>query len=112
MLWNKVVVTLVVVLISYKTSASGTVSVDGKDIKTRNELHSLLIKQLNFPTYYGRSLNSIYEVLSTDFRGDNIIKIKHASLLKAKLGTDYIDGFIQSILDASEDNSRVVLVIE
>jgi hypothetical protein len=34
------------------------------------------------------------------------------SLLKAKLGADYIDGFIQSVMDASEDNPRIILVIE
>lgn len=112
MLWNKVVVTLAVVLLSFQIRASGTVFIDGKDLRTRNDLHSLLTKQLNFPTYYGRNLNSIYEVLSTDFRGDNIIKVKHVSLLKAKLGADYIDGFIQSVMDASEDNPRIILVIE
>jgi RNAse (barnase) inhibitor barstar len=99
-------------LISFQVMASGSVLIDGKDIKTRDQLHNQLSKKLGFPGYYGRSLTSIYEVLSTDFRGDNIIKIKHVNLLKAKLGGEYIDGMIQSIMDASQDNSHIVLVLE
>lgn len=112
MLWNKVVVTLSVVLLSFRVMASGTISLDGKDIKSRDDLHSLLIKKLNFPSYYSRTLNSVYEILSTDLKSDNVIKIKHVSLLKAKLGADYVDGFIQSVMDASEDNPRIIMVVE
>lgn len=112
MLLNKAVVALGGLLLSYQVMASGSVLINGKEIKSREQLHILLAKQLSFPGYYGKNLDSLYDVLSSDFTGDNIIKIKHVNMLKAKLGPEYIDGFIQAIMDASEDNPRIILVLE
>lgn len=112
MLWNKAVVLLSGILLSFQVMASGSAIIDGKEIKSRDQLHMLLAKQLSFPGYYGRNLDSLYDVLSSDYSGDSIIKIKHVNLLKVKLGGEYIDGFIQAIRDASEDNPRIILVLE
>ncbi|MFA6237309.1 MAG: barstar family protein [Bacteriovorax sp.] len=99
-------------LLSFQVMASGSVLINGKEIKTRDDLHTLLAKQLNLPSNYARNMDSLYYMLSTDFAGNNIIKIKHVNSLKAKLGADYIDGFIQAIMDASEDNPRIIIVLE
>ena len=99
-------------LLSFQVMASGSVVISGKDIKNRDQLHALLAKQLNFPHYYGKNADALYDTLSSDFSGDSIIKISHVNLLKAKLGSDYIESVIQAIMDASEDNPRVILVLE
>lgn len=99
-------------LMSFQLMASGSVLISGKEIKSRDDLHNLIAKQLNFPTYYGRNLDSLYDVLSTDFTGQTVIKIKFLSILKSKLGEDYTDAFIQVIMDASEDNPRIILLLE
>lgn len=112
MLWNKAMVALGGILLSFQVMASGSVLINGKEIKSREQLHTLIAKQLGFPGDYGRNLDSLYDVLGSDFSGANIIKIKHLNLLKAKLGSDYIDAFIQAIMDASEDNPRIILVLE
>lgn len=112
MLWNKAVMFSTGVLLSFQVMASGSVLINGKEIKSRGQLHTLLAKQLSFPKYYGRTLDSLYDILSSDYSGDSIIKIKHVNLLKAKLSSEYVDGFIQAIMDASEDNPRIVLVLE
>lgn len=112
MLWNKAMVALGGILLSFQVMASGSVNIDGKEIKTRDQLHTLLAKQLHFPGFYGRTIDSLYDILSTDYSGDNIIKIKHLNLLKAKLGTEYTEGIIQAIMDASEENPRIILVLE
>jgi len=62
--------------------------------------------------YYARTVDSLYDTLSTDYTGETVIKIKHVSILKAKLGSEYIEGMIQSIMDAAEDNPRVIMVLE
>ncbi len=100
------------VLLSFQVMASGSISINGKEIKSRDELHTLMAKQLSFPGYYARNLDSLYDVLSSDYTGSNIIKIKHVNLLKLKLGTEFVEGFIQAIMDASEDNPRIILVLE
>ena len=74
--------------------------------------HHLIAKKLNFTQGYTKSSESLYDILSSDFRGDSIIKFKHLSILKAKLGTDYIENFVQAIENASVDNNRIVLLLE
>ena len=86
--------------------------INGKIIKNRDQLHAIFAKQLNFPSNYGKTLDSLYETLSSDFTGDCIIKIKPVNLLKAKLGSEYIDDMIQVIMDAAEENAHIILVLE
>lgn len=99
-------------LLSFQLLASGSVLINGKEIKSKEHLHNLLAKNLNFPSYYGRNLDSLYDVLSTDFSGQTVIKIKHLSILRSKLGPDYAEAFVQTIMDASEDNPKIILVLE
>jgi hypothetical protein len=54
----------------------------------------------------------LYDSLSSDYSGQSIIKIKHVNLLKAKLGSEYIDAMIQAIMDAAEENPHIILVLE
>ncbi len=112
MLFRGAIVTLIGILFSFHAFASGEVLINGKEIKNRDQLHTHIAKNLNFPRFYGRTLDSLYDVVSTDFSGESIIKIKHLNILKAKLGTDYIEGMVQSIMDAAEDNRHVILVLE
>lgn len=99
-------------IFSFQVMASGSVLIDGKEIKTKDQLHNIIAKNLNFPHYYGKNLEALYEVLSSDFTGDSIVKIKHVNLLKAKIGSDYIESMIQVIMDAADDNPHLILVIE
>lgn len=100
------------ILLSFQLMASGSVLINGKEIKNRDQLHTLFARQLNFPRTYGKNLDALYENLSSDYAGESIIKIKHVNLLKAKLGTEYIDAMIQAIMDAAEENPHVILVLE
>lgn len=99
-------------LMSFQVMASGSVLINGKEIKSQDHLHTILAKQLNFPNHYGKNLDALYDMLSTDFSGQTVIKIKFVSILKSKLGSDYTDALIQAIMDASEDNPKVILVLE
>ena len=109
---KKALVLLVGMFLSHQVMASGSALINGKDIKNHNELHSAFAKQLNFPPKYGKSLDALYENLSIDYSGESIIKIKYLNLLKAKIGTEYIEAFIASIREASEENPRIILVLE
>ena len=106
------VVVCLSMLMSFQVMASGTALINGKEVKSQDDFHTKLAKQLNFPKYYGKNLDALYDILSTDLGNQNIIKIKHLSILKSKLGADYMEALIQAILDASQDNPKVVLLIE
>ena len=109
---KKALLALVGVLLSFQVYASGSVVINGKLIKDRDSLHAIFAKQLNFPSNYGKTLDSLYENLSSDYSGESIIKIRPINLLKAKLGSDYINSMIQIIMNAAENNSHIILVIE
>ena len=106
------IVALSAMLLSFQVMASGSVLINGKEIKSQEHLHNTLAKELNFPRHYGKTLDALYDTLSTDFSGQTIIHIKYQSILRSKLGADYTDAFIQTIMDASDDNSKVILVLE
>ena len=99
-------------LMSFQLLASGSILINGKEIKSQDHLHTLFAKQLNFPTSYGKNLDALYDVLSADVSGQTMIKFKSLSILKSKLGAEYTDAFIQAIMDASEDNPKIVLLLE
>jgi RNAse (barnase) inhibitor barstar len=105
-------IALVTLLLSFQVMASGSVLINGKEVKSHDHLHSLFAKQLNFPSNSGKSVDALYEALSSDLTGQTIIKIKSMSILKIKLGPDYMEGVIKAISDASEDNPKIVLLLE
>ena len=102
----------VAMLMSYQVMGAGSVLINGKEVKSQEDIHIQLAKQLSFPKSYGKTLDSLYYALITDMGNQNIIKIKHLSILKSKLGADYIESLIQIISDASQDNPKVVLLVE
>lgn len=109
---KKAIVALGGILMSFQLMASGTALINGKEVKSQDHLHTMLAKQLNFPNYYGKNLDALYEILSNDHSGQTIIKIKFLAILKNKIGADYTEALIQAIMDASEDNPKILLVLE
>lgn len=109
---KKTMVALGGMLMSFQVLASSSILINGKEVKSQEHLHALLAKELNFPSNYGKNLDSLYDTLSTDFSGQTMIKIKSLSILKSKLGADYTEALIRVIMDASEDNPKVVLLLE
>lgn len=70
------------------------IEIDGKLIK--KDGHDYLKKALNFPDYYGKNLDALYDCL-TDIGVDTEIILKN----KNYVSNDVIETFI----DASEENS-------
>ena len=70
------------------------IELDGKLIK--KDGHDYLKKSLNFPDYYGKNLDALYDCL-TDIGVDTEIVLKN----KSYVSYDIVDTFI----DASEENS-------
>lgn len=109
---RNLIVAVSAMLMSFQVLASGSVLINGKEVKSQDDIHSMLAKQLNFPTTYGKNLDSLYDALSSDNTGLAVIKIKSLSILKSKLGSDYIEALMRAISDASEENPKIVLLLE
>lgn len=107
-----VAVAMCAVMMSFQVMASRVVLINGKEASSQEEIHTIFVKQLSFSKSYGRNIDALYDILSTDFGNQTTIKIKHLSILKSKLGADYVEALIQAILEASQDNPKVVLLLE
>lgn len=109
---KKLSFTLILFIISMNVFSSGTVSINGKNIKSKEELHVLLAKNLDFPKMYGKNMDSLYDVLLTDFSGESVIKVKNMNIFKARFGTEFTQSFLEVISDAAAENHRIILVLE
>jgi ribonuclease inhibitor len=97
---------------SLQLFASGSVVLNGKNIKNKAHLHEVLARGLDFPPYYGKNLDALFDILVSDFSAESVIKIKNLVFLKKKLGSEYTQEFLEVIGAASEANPRIILILE
>jgi ribonuclease inhibitor len=64
-------------------------TIDGKRIKSIDDMYDELSRQLNFPPHFGRNLDALYDVLSTDLAGPYKIIWHYPKESKAVLGDQY-----------------------
>ena len=76
-----------------------TVVLDFRDFHTREEVHTFLALHLDFPDYYGKNLDALYDVLVSDDRPTNILLLPS--------GKDWETGFLSTIRDAAEENPHL-----
>ncbi len=80
---------------------------DGAQMTTKEELHDRLMEELELPYYYGRNLDSLWNILRKE--GDPIrITIRHPQLLVRGYGEVLLELFA----DLSAENSNYNIVIE
>ncbi len=83
---------------------------DGAAIRSREELHDALARQLSFPDYYGRNLDALYDCL-TELLEPTETVVRHADALFAHLGM-YAEILRSVLRDAAEDNPDLRVTVE
>ena len=83
---------------------------NGISLTARDEVHRLFAAELEFPEWYGNTLDSLYDCL-TDLRYDVVIHICDIESLESALGS-YARRLMGVLRDASSENPRIKLVIE
>ena len=73
-------------------------------------LHEYLKKELNFPEYYGKNLDALFDLL-TERREETEIIIENFDKLKEKFGL-YADAFLDVLHDASEENEKIKYILK
>lgn len=86
-----------------------TCVIDGKEILSQEMLHDVLAGELEFPEWYGRNLDALYDCL-TDMREDCEIRVVNTEDLGKHLDV-YVRSFLRMLKDTAE-NGRVHIVIE
>ncbi len=74
----------------------------------RSGAHEYLKLQLQLPEYYGKNLDALYDLLSTDER-EVTISIKNSQLLEENLG-GYGDMLLSTLREAAEDNPNITVL--
>ncbi len=73
------------------------IELDFKDLFTPRQIHEYIAEKLDFPDYYGKNLDALYDCL-TDICEDTHITIKNYDIL------DYRENrIINTFLDAAEE---------
>lgn len=64
-------------------------TLDGKQISSLNDLYDQLSTGLSLPGHFGRNLDALWDVLSSDVEGPFEIRWKHAADSKKSMGKDF-----------------------
>jgi ribonuclease inhibitor len=64
-------------------------TLNGRVIRSLDDLYEQLAGALSFPPHFGRNLDALWDVLSTDVQGPFEIVWKHADESKKLMGRDF-----------------------
>lgn len=84
--------------------------IDGAAVRSRDELHDALARQLSLPAYYGRNLDALFDCL-TELREECEITLRDPERLFAALGV-YADVLQAVLRDAAAENPRLRFTLE
>jgi len=65
------------------------ISIDGASIKNEADFHAALAEKLKLPSHYGRNLDAMWDVLSTDVERPVVLVWKNSQLSSVALGTRF-----------------------
>ncbi len=86
-------------------------TINGKNIKTIDDVYDQLASQLEFPNHFGRNLDALYDVLTTDIPGPLKIVWHHPGASRSVLGDQY--NLIRAVLkDAAAERKDIRVVFK
>ena len=83
---------------------------DGKKMTNREEGHNYLKEMFDFPDYYGKNLDALWDIL-TSMSEPIAIKLVNKNSLIENLGT-YGENIVTVFLDATKSNPNITFIIE
>ena len=82
-----------------------TIILDGLYMNTREATHDYLALRLQLPSYYGRNLDALHDVLTDPCEPTNLVLYRE-SLMIASLG-EYGETLLSVIRDAAAENANL-----
>ena len=87
-----------------------TVILEGKAMTDRVSAHSHLAERLELPTYYGRNLDALYDVLTEIGEETEIILTDPAAVVE-QMGK-YGEALLATMQEAAEENPRLIVTLQ
>lgn len=85
------------------------VELNGLEMTDRQRTHEYLAEQLQFPGYYGKNLDALYDLL-TERKESLEVRFFHSQEMKEQLGA-YGSALLQTMQEAENDNLSFILTI-
>lgn len=86
-------------------------ALNGRVIRSLDDLYDQLIKQLALPAHFGRNLDALWDVLSADVAGPFKIVWKHSDHSKKSMGRDF-DRVVKLFKELQKERDDFQLTIE
>lgn len=87
-----------------------TVILDGKAMVDRVSAHSYLADRLELPTYYGRNLDALYDVL-TEIGEETEIVLTDPAAVVEQMGK-YGEALLATMQEAAEENPKLIVTLQ
>ena len=87
-----------------------TVILEGKAMTDRVSAHSHLAERLELPTYYGRNLDALYDVLTEIGKETEIVLTDPAAVVE-QMGK-YGEALLATMQEAAEENPRLIVTLQ
>lgn len=85
------------------------IHIPGDQFTTEEELHEFLQEHFNFPHYYGKNLDALYDALSEITEKTQVI-VSSSIADEANLG-EYGENFLTVLEEAAQDNEELKIKI-
>ena len=86
-------------------------TLDGKTIGSLDDLYDQLSIRFSLPEHFGRNLDALWDVLSTDVQGSFEIAWKHAGDSRKLMGRDF-DRAVKLLKELQKERDDFTLKIE
>lgn len=83
---------------------------EGKAMNDRPSAHAHLAERLDLPSYYGRNLDALYDVLTEIGADTEIILMDPAAVVEA-MGK-YGEALLSTMQEAAENNPRLTITLK
>ena len=87
-----------------------TVVLDGKAMVDRVTAHTHLAERLELPTYYGRNLDALYDML-TEIGEETEIILTDPAVVAEQMGK-YGEALLATLQEAAEENPRLIVTLQ
>ena len=77
------------------------VVIDGRGIGSEAEFHDKIAEAMDFPSYYGKNLDALWDVLSTEIERPITLVWKNSASSEASMGDDFskIHDLLNKVVD-------------
>ena len=87
-----------------------TVILEGAQMVDRVAVHNHLAQRLQLPSYYGRNLDALYDVL-TEIGDDTEIVLENPAAVVEQLGK-YGEALLSTMQEAAESNPHLTITLK